>query len=160
MKSLYLPNVKPSDRKKVVLYIEDDPSNRDVTQARLSKKYEVHLAVDDIEACKMLVRMQKELDIILVDIELKGSTLDGLQLVKLLRGKLDRKTVPGYAMQVPVLERQVILLVTAFAERFSREEIQATGADKLIAKPVDFVELEMAMAALHLQKSRERPVPP
>jgi len=159
LKNLYVPSTPAPVHKKVVLYVEDDPLNREVTRDRLCKKYEVFLASNDIEACIMLNRMQSDLDIILMDIELKGSTLDGLQLVSLLRGKLDRNGIPGYAKQMPILTRPVIILVTAFTERFSKQDILQTGADKLITKPIDFVELEMAMTQMHIQKARNRDIP-
>ena len=140
--------------KKVVLYVEDDPSNRQVAKFRLEKKYELLLAVSDKEACAILSRRHQDISIILLDIELKDSILSGIQIAKLLRGTLSEFQKPDYAKSVPKLETPIIF-VTAFGSKHPREELLGLGANDVILKPVDFVELEMAMTKVHLARLKK-----
>ena len=85
-----------------------------------------------------------------MDIQLHGSTLDGIQLTKLLRGTLDRDTAPSYARNVPVLKTPV-LFVTAVGTRYSEEELMQAGGNVVIPKPVDFMRLKLALANAHIR---------
>ncbi len=145
------PGLQP---KKVVLYVEDDPSNRQVAKFRLEKKYELVLAVNDKEACAILTRRHQEITIILLDIELKDSMLSGIQIAKLVRGTLPEPHKPDFAKQVPKLETPIIF-VTAFGSKYPREDLLGLGANDVILKPVDFVELEMAMTKVHLARLKK-----
>ena len=148
-------NTTPGQQpKKLVLYVEDDPSNRQVAKFRLEKKYELLLAVSDKEACAILSRRHQDISIILLDIELKDSILSGIQIAKMLRGTLAESQKPDYAKSVPKLETPIIF-VTAFGSKHPREELLGLGANDVILKPVDFVELEMAMTKVHLARLKK-----
>lgn len=141
----------PAQPKKKVLYVEDEEANLDVARICLEKKYDLLLARNDREACQILTQYGEEIAIILMDIELKNSKLDGIQLTKLIRGKLDRDTLPEYARSVPVLKTPAIF-VTAYGDKYKTPSIKEAGGDRMIPKPVDFVELEMAMVQVNLAK--------
>ncbi len=144
-----------SQPRKKVLYVEDEEANLDVARICLEKKYELLLARNDREACEILTKYGDEIAIILMDIELKNSKLDGIQLTKLVRGKLDRDTLPEYARSVPVLKTPAIF-VTAYGDKYKAPSIKEAGGDRMIPKPVDFVELEMAMIQMNLSKMQKK----
>jgi len=127
-----------------VLYIEDEDDNWDVAELRLKERYRLHRARTDREACRKLATLGPHLRAVLMDIELKGSELDGIALTRLLRGGFDG-VVPDYAEQVPVLDVPVIF-VTAYAWSFPEEQLIQAGGNTLITKPVDFVRLNLALA--------------
>ena len=81
------PRKSPSDpgARKLVLYVEDEESNRKVAQLRLGRTYDLLLATNDREACEILATQGSALYAVLMDIELKGSTLSGIQLTQLLQ---------------------------------------------------------------------------
>ena len=92
-----------------------------------------------------------ELALILMDIELKDSQLNGVALTRLARGHLAGTQLPSYAQSVQPLTVP-ILFVTAFATLHRREQLIAAGADEVISKPVDFVALHTAMTRIYLQR--------
>ncbi len=158
MKRVAVPTLSGSNRppapelaRKLVLYVEDDADNRNVATYRLEKKYELVCASNDREACALLEARGNELALILMDIELRGARLNGIELTRLIRGRVDRASVPDYARRVPVLTTP-ILFVTAYGDRYRSPELLAAGGDEVIAKPVDFVALHTAMARLYLQR--------
>jgi CheY-like chemotaxis protein len=135
----------------LVLYVEDDEDNRQVASFRLEKKYKLVFATTDREACESFIKYGSELSLILMDIELRGSSLNGLDLTRLIRGHLDSSKIPPFAAAVPRLETPVIF-VTAYGQLYRRSELLAAGADEIIQKPVDFVELHTAMARAYLRR--------
>ncbi|MET0385688.1 MAG: response regulator [Polyangiales bacterium] len=145
-----LPRAEPSkEPRKLVLYVEDDEANREVASARLAKGYQVVLAVDDREACKAVLEHGAQLSLILMDIELQGSALNGIDLTRLFRGKPSAVIAPSYAVGMTPIDTP-ILFVTAYGERYDRSELLAAGGDEIIQKPVDFVALHTAMARAYL----------
>ncbi len=138
--------------KPLLLYVEDDPTNQLVARCKLERKYELLLAGSAAEACTVLGRQGPELAVILMDIELKESEMNGIQLAKLIRGRLDRGAVPRYAKDVPVLDIPIIF-VTAYGTKYDAEELRSCGA-RVIDKPVDFVDLETCLTKLKLRKLR------
>jgi CheY-like chemotaxis protein len=86
-----------------------------------------------------------------MDIELRGSGLNGIDLTHLIRGKLDPSQTPDYGAAVPQLDIP-ILFVTAYGQRYRRNELLMAGADEIIQKPVDFVELHTAMTRVYLSR--------
>ena len=137
--------------KPLVLYVEDDPLNHEVARARLGKKYEVLIAASDRAACAIARQHAERLDVILMDIELQGSKLNGVELTRLFRGKLPEAQCPSYALNMPPLSVP-ILFVTAYGARFGQTELVAAGADSVIHKPIDFVQLMAAMTRTHLRR--------
>ncbi|HVE82493.1 MAG TPA: hypothetical protein VND93_06585 [Myxococcales bacterium] len=132
----------------MILYVEDEDENWVITQMRLRDRYHLVRAVNDEEACRKVREGGSRLYAVLMDIQLKGSRLDGLQLCRLFKGKLepDRlRELPAYAQGLPVVEAP-LFFVTAYGARYNEEELRAAGASWLITKPVDFVRLTLALA--------------
>ena len=118
---------------------------------RLAKKYDVCFAKNDAEACQALAQLGSSIEVILLDIELRGSRLNGVDLARLIRGLLPDESKPPYALAVRPLEVP-ILFVTAYAQAYRRAELLAAGGDEVIAKPVDFVALHTTIARVYLQR--------
>jgi len=137
--------------RKLVLYVEDDEANRQVANVRLERKYDMLAAANDREACKFMVEQGARLSLILMDIELRGSTLNGIDLTRLVRGNLIGPNLPEYATKVPQLDLP-ILFVTAYDQRYRKPELLAAGADEVIPKPIDFVALHTAMARVYVRR--------
>jgi CheY-like chemotaxis protein len=143
----------PAEPRRRILYVEDDEDNRLVAHMRLAKKYDIIFAATDVDACAAMTRYGPELAVILMDIELKESQLNGIALTRLARGHLAGTQLPSYARSVRPLTVP-ILFVTAFGTRHGREQLIAAGADDIIPKPVDFVALHTAMTRIYLQRLR------
>jgi CheY-like chemotaxis protein len=134
--------------KPLLLYVEDEEENWHITQVRLRDRYHLVRAPDDQEACRLAHAVGSKLYAILMDIQLKGSKLDGIQLCRLFKGKMtpeQRRELPPYAQGVPELQAP-LFFVTAYGARYQEEELKAAGATWLITKPVDFVRLTLALA--------------
>ena len=140
---------------RLVLYVEDDRDNREVACARLDEKYKILLAKNDREACQAFYKEGANLALVLMDIELKGSRLNGIDLTRLIRGKLDSPNIPSYAKAVPQL-RVPVLFVTAYGRNYNRAELLKAGGDDVIQKPVDFIELHSAMTRAYLSRVGQR----
>jgi CheY-like chemotaxis protein len=63
-------------------------------------------------------------DLMLVDIQLAGSRLDGERVLELIRAD-------------PATARTVVIALTAYAVRGDRERFLAAGFDGYVAKPID-----------------------
>ncbi|MEL6547313.1 MAG: hypothetical protein AAFQ82_22000, partial [Myxococcota bacterium] len=91
-----------------ILYVEDEESNWDVVELRLSKAYDVRFARNSREACEQL-KGDARFSAILMDVQLRGSDHDGLELAALLRdGPGPRENeftqgLPEYAREIPIL---------------------------------------------------------
>lgn len=141
--------VSATPDKPLVLYVEDDEDTFRLAQLRLQGKYEVLHAATDERACELLGVHGARLYAVLMDVELQGSALDGLALVKLLRGKLEKK--PAYAAAVPTLPHLPIIVMTAYATRYSEAEVKTLGATHFLTKPIDFTRLNLALAQANIQ---------
>lgn len=137
--------------KPCLLYVDDDPSNIVVMEMRLENHYEVLSATSDREACALLRSHGDRMALVLMDIQLIGSQLDGIDLARLIRGTLDEKKKHGFAQNVPVREDLPILFVTAYGEQHDLATLFAAGGSAVIAKPVDFIKLSRAMTRHHLK---------
>lgn len=126
-----------------ILYVEDEDANWEVTQLSLRGKYDLVRARNSREACEQLT--QGAFDLILMDIQLAGSDLSGIELTEVLTG---RRTVgvPEYASGLRV--EMPIVFVTAYSSLYARGELLASGAQELITKPVDFTHLLMVISRL------------
>ena len=133
-----------------ILYVEDVDENFDVVQLRLGRAYSLTRAATDKEACAAL-KQPDGFYAVLMDIELAGSRLNGIQLTRLIRGKLPAAERPDYAAAVPVSEVPV-LIVSAYGTTYRTAELLAAGADDVLAKPVDFTRLSLALTAFHLKR--------
>jgi serine/threonine-protein kinase len=151
-----VPTPEPATRRDLVLYVEDEAENREVAALLLKKHFSLLLAEDDRSACALLREHGTALTAVLMDIQLKGSALDGIALVRLLRGGLDGPDLPDYARDVPRLAVPVFF-VTAYSARYGEQELLAVGADKLVTKPVDFTQLTMALTSFSLRRAAALP---
>jgi CheY-like chemotaxis protein len=128
-----------------VLYVEDDPQNVDVARLRLGRRYELLVATDDRSACRIFREEGATLAAILMDVELKGSLLDGVRLTRLLRGTLPAPDLPDYALGIEPVQTP-IFIVTAYVGEYPMQPMLDAGANHFFAKPVDFVKLSLSLA--------------
>jgi CheY-like chemotaxis protein len=146
---------QPRQRRDTILYIEDDDENWDVAQFRLSSTYDMLRASNSREACRLVVEREADITLILMDIELRGSELDGTELTSLFRGRRLPRQLPDYARDLPPVAKPIIF-VTAHGVRHSDVELMLFGADKVIQKPVQFEALNLALASLQLSHALRR----
>jgi len=144
--------VRESRRRDLVLYVEDNDDNWHIAKLRLSDGYELVRAATAREACGLLTTRGSEFSAVLMDIELRGSELNGLELVELLRGKRPRALAPDFARSLPALAAPIIF-VTAHGAKYPDQLLLEAGGDKVIAKPVDFGALSIALTQLHLSSA-------
>lgn len=127
-----------------ILYVEDDDATWQVTERYLRDRYDIERARNSDEALQLL--RGKPFNLILLDIELAGSTLDGITLCRVLRGRAEsrhvRVSVPPGVDQIP------IVFVTAYTARYPREELLEAGADEAVTKPVDYTRLLLVSSRL------------
>ncbi|MEY4508530.1 MAG: Response regulator receiver domain [Pseudomonadota bacterium] len=141
-------------KREQILYVEDEDSNWRVAELRLSNGYDLRRAESSEAACRILKHSGTELSAILMDIELRGSELNGVELAMLIRGKrAELAQVPAYARDVPTLAQTAIIFVTAHGGRYTDAQLLAAGGDKVIPKPVDFGALSVALTQLHLSRA-------
>lgn len=151
-----IPTSEPPP-KRLVLYVEDDEKNRAIALLHLKKNFKLLLASSAREACEILVNHGTQIEAILMDIELKDSPFDGITLTKLIRGTLSTQNLPDWARQVPVLKTP-ILFVTAFADQYAETKLIRAGGNRVIRKPVDFVQLSMALTRIRLERDTQEMV--
>jgi CheY-like chemotaxis protein len=137
-----------------LLYVEDNDDNWEVVKLRLSKSYAVLRASTDRSACEALAKPD-DYYAILMDIELAGSRLNGIQLTRVLRGALPESELPDYARAVPQ-SNVPIIFVTAYGSAYKEQDLLATGADLVLFKPVNFTRLSLALANLYLNRISAR----
>ena len=145
------PNAKP-----LVLYVEDDADTFKLAQLRLQNRYEVINASTDRQACEALIKHGPELYAVLMDIELQGSLLDGLALVKAVRGITPRNALPAWAQGLPTLPHVPIIVMTAYVTRYTESDVKAVGATHFLSKPIDFMRLNLALAQANIQSVMAR----
>jgi CheY-like chemotaxis protein len=134
--------------RRLVLYVEDNDDNWSVAEMRLASVYRLLRAANDREACTLLTKHAAELYIVLMDIELQGSRLDGIALTKLLRGKLPAEQLPDYARGVRPSKVPVVF-VTAYHAAFGAALTEA-GGNLVVPKPVEFRRLIRELTSMHL----------
>ena len=145
-------NKRPEHRSYSLLYVEDEDTNWEVAEVTLRDRYTLSRAKTAREALQLL--SQNSYDAILMDIQLSGSELNGIQLTQLLRGKF-AGTIPLSAQSLGNKNTPVIF-VTAYNARYSKEELMAAGGDDMIPKPVDFTRLALAIAKLVIRRMGEK----
>lgn len=145
----------PEAPQQLVLYVEDEPSNWEVTELRLRKKFKLLWARTDAEACALVRQYGPQLHAVLMDVQLRGSALDGLLLTRLFRGQaVPLPALPGYAEDLPTLTCP-IFFVTAYGNLHSPEEMDAAGGDAHVPKPVDFVKLSLLLAQSSMKRAMQ-----
>ena len=105
---------KPAEEKPLILYVEDDDTNWDLTNVALSERYRVVRARNAKEAFSLL--SERPFDLILMDIELSGSSLNGIEITQVL------KKVPSAPQPVPAPMVEVdgtpIIFVSAYSAQY------------------------------------------
>lgn len=140
---------KPAEEKPLILYVEDDDTNWDLTNVALSERYRVVRARNAKEAFSLL--SERPFDLILMDIELSGSSLNGIEITQVL------KKVPSAPQPVPAPMVEVdgtpIIFVSAYSAQYSKKDLLNAGGDDLVTKPVDFTRLSLAMSRMMVRKA-------
>jgi CheY-like chemotaxis protein len=146
LKPYYNPTraVKGAGSRARILYVEDEDVNWDITHAALRDTHELSRAKDALETFTLL--RAKRFDLILLDIQLSGSDLSGIQIAQVIK-QMPVKQLPAYARLVDV-HNLPIIFVTAYTARYTREELLSLGGDDLVAKPVSVTGLSQAISRL------------
>lgn len=109
-----------------VLAIDDNSVNRMIIKKMLSKyNIEADIAVDGLDAIKLICEQQKRYDLILMDIEMPIK--DGYQTTDDIR-KFEQENS---------LERCKIVAVSAHSMKESRDKALTSGMDDFLSKPID-----------------------
>jgi CheY-like chemotaxis protein len=145
----------PAPNERMVLYVEDENSNWEVTELNLRSRFKLLWAKTDVDACEVVRRHGPALHAILMDIQLKGSQLDGLSLAKVIRGH-SIADAPDYTQGLPTLSCP-LFFVTAYGNFHSVEEMREAGGDSHVPKPVDFVKLSMLLAQSRARRAINSP---
>ena len=140
------PERRANERARL-LYVEDDDENWHVAELRLAEDFELVRAANSRDACRIVRDGAGGLMAILMDIELRGSELNGIELTELFRGKSPAKPLPDYAVSLPTYTSPIVF-VTAHGARYSDVELMLFGADRVIPKPVNFQALTLALQSI------------
>ena len=137
----------PSGVLSKILYVEDEDANWQVTELHLRGKYDIRRATNSTEALAMLER--EEFDLILLDIQLAGSPLDGIQICRAIRAGLR----PGLPRNEQIM-RTPIVFVTAYSARYDKPALLEAGGDDVVTKPVDYTRLLLVSSRLLVRSAR------
>ncbi len=140
--------------KERILYVEDEDEEFRAAEVRLRDAFFLCRASSARDACQRL-RHDSNFSAILMDVELSSSDLDGVQLTKLLRGRLRRDAVPAYAQDLKPIEVPIIFL-TAQSAKYTDTVLMLSGAEKVMAKPLECTALNLALTQLHLSRARQK----
>ena len=138
--------------KQSVLYVEDEDVNWEVTEFSLRSRFSLTRAKSSAEAFQLL--KSKTFDLILMDIQLMGSDLNGIEITQVLRG-LYEQTAPDYTRGVSAGDARIIF-VTAYSARYGKQELIEAGGDDLMSKPVDFTRLSLVMSRMVVREAFKR----
>lgn len=142
-KAKSIPKTKTAVTARRVLYVEDEEINWKVAQAWLSKDYRLIRACDAKETFEQL-RSNGPFSLILMDVQLKGSDLDGVAITQLLRkwqGRQPPEDAPDYAQDIEFDAKTPIYFLTGNPE----DDLSGLGADEVFTKPIDFLQLTATM---------------
>ena len=126
-----------------ILYVEDEDANWEVTELSLRGKYKLERARDSREAFELISK--NTYDLILMDIQLARSDLNGVEICEALTGNRT-EDLPDYAEGIRC--DTPIVVVTAYASLYSKENLLKSGAKDYITKPVDFTHLLIVLSRL------------
>ena len=127
----------PSDRRSVVLIVDDDKNTREGLQRALRARYDVRLAEDATRAFAALD--DGEVDVMLTDLRMPGT--DGLELLR---------RVQAHHPEV------VCILLTAYGSVETAVEAMKQGAFDFLTKPVNLDHLDMLIARALRSRDMER----
>lgn len=132
----------PAQSRPRVLYVEDEDVNWEIAEHALEGRFALDRARSAREAFSML--MENSYHLILLDLQLSGSDIDGLSIARLLKGRYTNDR-PEYAVGVR-LESTPIIFVTAYTALYTKEQLLEAGGDDMVSKPVNFTQLSLAIA--------------
>jgi CheY-like chemotaxis protein len=144
---------RAKEARPLVLYVEDELANFQVAELRLGRTYQLLRAANSRDACRVVQVHRAELYAVLMDVQLVGSDLDGIELAKAMRGHPGPRA-PEYARSVAI--DVPIIFVTAHGAVLAPEVIAAAGGDSVLFKPVDFMRLMRALTECHLKRAATR----
>jgi CheY-like chemotaxis protein len=120
----------------LVLYVEDEADNFTIADLRLRGRFRVIKASTDREACDIVRQRGSELWAVLMDVQLRGGTLDGFQLTRVFTGRPLTGPLPTWAQNMPRLDAPIFVM-TAYGATLP-VDVRACGAAGLWSKPVDY----------------------
>ncbi len=124
-----------------ILYVEDNKINAMVMDKMLSKNHsKVIIAENGSQALKTV--KEKNLDLILVDINLGLNQMDGCELLQRFR-KLD------------IIKNTPVFAVTAYAMPGDKQRFINLGFDNYFSKPVNFEKLLSVISNLNTSLSKK-----
>ena len=123
--------------KKKVLIVEDEELIRKFFMEILEYKYEVHVADNGKDG----IRLAKEVvpDMILLDIMMPQ--MDGFEVCTLLRND-------------KAFEKSIIIMVTGLSDRDSKMKALKMGADDIIAKPFNPIDVRTKVQLMFRLRDR------
>lgn len=118
-------------KRKRVLVVDDEISNRELIEAILSSmEIDVDMASNGLEALSKLNNMH---DLVLLDVMMPG--MDGFEVTRRIRSGSNDSDIP-------------ICMVTALREMDKRLRAVEAGANDFMAKPIDKVEMQIRVRSL------------
>jgi CheY-like chemotaxis protein len=146
-----------------ILYVEDDDLIWDVTETALSERFIIHRAKSADEAFSQLARNTYHL--ILMDIQLNGSELDGITITRVLKGLyrgtsytcheyLERMASLGSAVVDGALTTPIVF-VTSNVGQERKQDLLDAGAEEVIVKPVNFTRLSLLIARIWARSAQD-----
>jgi two-component system response regulator AtoC len=125
---------------KSILIIDDDPLIRKTLSSHLSRQgYEIRTAEDGESG--LAVQTDQNSDLVLLDVRLPD--LDGLEVLRRIRGENPRTTV---------------VIMTAFDDMKTTVEAVKSGAFEYLVKPLDFIALDLTVEKAFQVKALEEKV--
>jgi len=119
------------ERRKRVLVVDDEASNRELLEALLtSLGHDVDMAADGSAA---LAKLDPSHDLVLLDVMMPG--IDGFEVARRIRNESAVSDIP-------------ICMVTVLSGKEERLRAVEAGANDFIAKPIDKMELKVRTASL------------
>jgi CheY-like chemotaxis protein len=116
---------QPQHKPVTVLVVDDVGEVRDVTKRMLERAgYAVLTAVDGLDATKVFCRHESDIDVVLLDLMMPE--LDGVEVVRVMRG---------------VYEEAKIILVTAYPEHVAADRWRELGFAGFLLKPFTSAQL-------------------
>lgn len=139
-------------RKSSVLYVEDEQINWELTEMALREHYTLKRAATSREAFSALAT--NVFDLILMDIQLSGSDLNGIEITQILKDRF-RGTPPDYTngIRCPVTP---IVFVTAYSARYQRDTLMSMGGADLVTKPINFTSMQLLLSRMLSRQTASR----
>lgn len=121
-----------------ILIVDDEPANRALLGAVLSRHHSVVEAENGVEALEVLAKTP--VDLVILDVMMPE--LDGFQTCRAIKAKQGERYLP-------------VALLTALDGQDDRNESLAAGADEFLTKPVDIRELDLRVRSLLRLREQE-----